>query len=331
MALLNIKEFFFKENDELLANVIKVNNAYAKQPDRMNCKICDSQLGAADFTSFGASYTICDVCTHLNGVTEDTNEFVNQLYKEDGGENYSKAYLDDFDLRVSNIYLPKIDFLIDVLEDHRENTKFSVLDLGCGGGHFVKACELRGISARGIDPNSSLVKLGSQKLSKNAIQEILLTDFEHEIRESKHNVISMIGVLEHIQNPRKVLSAFKESSSEFLYLSVPMFSLSVFIENAFETVFPRVLAGGHTHLFTNDSLDHMMAEFGLETVGEWWFGTDVMDLFRSLIICNGKNNASPKFLNTLNNMLGVHIDNLQSELDQQKHCSEVHLVLRRKS
>ena len=45
---------------------------------------------------------------------------------------------------MNDIYTPKVKFLKEVL-DHYQESDFSVTDIGCGGGHFVKACENGGL------------------------------------------------------------------------------------------------------------------------------------------------------------------------------------------
>ena len=77
----------------------------------------------------------------MNGAYEDTKVFAKKLYTSADGKNYSKNYLNDFDKRVKNIYIPKVDFLKKVIKK-----KINLLDLGCGAGHFVKALEQKGIS-----------------------------------------------------------------------------------------------------------------------------------------------------------------------------------------
>ena len=88
----------------------------------------------------------------------------------------------------------------------------------------------------------------------------------------------MIGVLEHLQEPREVLHAICSNPTiRYIYISVPMFSLSVYLKAVSPEVFHRQLGAGHTHLYTDSSLDWMCKEFGLERVGGWWFGTDIVD------------------------------------------------------
>ena len=53
---------------------------------------------------------------HLNGAFQDTDNFNKQLYNENSGKNYSRNYLKDYNLRVKNIYIPKVEFLKKVIK-----------------------------------------------------------------------------------------------------------------------------------------------------------------------------------------------------------------------
>ena len=76
----------------------------------------------------------------MNSLNEDTVTFSNYLYNSNKGKNYSKNYLKVYDLRVKNIYVPKVQFLIKVM--NKQNVKkYSVTDVGSGAGHFLKALE----------------------------------------------------------------------------------------------------------------------------------------------------------------------------------------------
>ena len=323
--LIAAKQAFFEQNDKLLADVLAINQAYAAQPRRAACKVCEAPLPAPAFTSFGIGYCICPACTHLNGAHEDTDAFARALYQSDGGAAYSANYLAAYDQRVEAIYLPKVDFLLEVLAAEGLAGP-SLLDVGCGGGHFVRACELRGLPAQGVDPSETLVSLGQGKLATNQIRVCQMADFETAIASTDRPVVSMIGVLEHLQDPLRALRAFQASAARYLYLSVPLFSFSALLEHALQDVFPRQLSGGHTHLFTPASLRQLAERHGLESAGEWWFGTDVVDLFRSLIV-RGAGEAG--YAGLVQQMLGPQLDALQGVLDQREACSEVHMVLRK--
>lgn len=318
--LLEIKEDFFLENKKLLNEAINVNKYYISQKKRKNCKNCGQKINQQDFVSFGVPYSICEKCGHVNGMHEDSEEFVRHLYSEDQGDNYKEAYLKNYEKRVNSIYLPKVDFLSEVIGEN-----YSVRDVGCGGGHFVRACEVRGIKAQGIDTSQSLIELGKGKLHSNTLELGNTKSFENYI-ENSTSAVSMIGVLEHLRTPNKAIEAFIRSKAKYLYISVPLFGLSVFIEHVFPDVFPRHLRGPHTHLYTRKSLNYLEKFYDLKIIGEWWFGLDIMDLYRS--VC-AQTRGSERFVKSIKSILGDNIDELQHILDKKKVCSEVHLVFRK--
>ena len=322
--ILNIKKDFYKNNNFNLKIAMKINNFYRKQKKRKKCKACKKKIKDFFIKNFGIYYALCPKCNHLNGKYEDTDKFTNWLYYSSSGDNYSRNYLTNFHKRVKNIYLPKVDFLKSVV-----NRKFNLLDFGSGGGHFLRALEMRNIKAYGIEPSKSLCKLGNKFLTKNNLKNIPLDkslNYIEKIDDVK--VLSLIGVMEHLQDPNKLLKSFKKSKIEYLYFSVPLFSLSVFFENNFQTVFPRHLSGGHTHLFTKESLYFLAKKYNLKIAGEWWFGTDIPDLYRSLL--ESKNKSNEKIYNkNLNKYLFEIVDELQNVIDKKKMSSQVHMIFKK--
>ena len=105
---------------------------------------------------------------------------------------------------------------------------------------------------------------------------------------------------------------------------------STFTENSFPNVFPRQLSGGHTHLYTEKSLNYLVKKYNLKIIGEYWFGTDMPDLLRSLM--NTGNILDKKiYSRELKNVFSKYIDELQSVLDKKKVCSQVHMVFENKN
>lgn len=314
-----IKTSFVQDNGKFLKEACELNQFYTEQEPRGECKNCEDTIGGVAFKSFGVPYSLCDNCGHLNGAFEDSEDFTEYLYRDQNGKNYKENYVNNYDQRVRDIYLPKVDFLEDVVGDCKVN------DVGCGAGHFLKACEYRGIEGEGIDPNKDLVDIGRSQLRFNQIHVATPDEFEWFI-ESSESVVSMIGVLEHLREPNKALEAFNRSDAEHLYISVPLLGASVFIEHSFPSVFPRHLRGPHTHLYTKQSLEYMADRHNLEIEGQWWFGADMMDLYRSMQVRDG----SLRYRELLEQYIAPYIDELQEVLDKHKVCSEVHLIYKKK-
>jgi hypothetical protein len=339
--LLKFKGGMFDENTTHLNSALTSASIYTSQPPRHLCKICQTPLPDTTlFQKHGVGYKSCSLCGHLNGRHEDTTEFLENLYVSNSGKQYAENYLvqhsEEYLSRTKEIYSPKAEFLLNALRsDGLDPCTLSYNDLGAGAGYFVSALNLAGIEhIKGLEVSASQVEFGTKirenlSLPRGSLQQISLDDLEKIVRESSAQVLSMIGVLEHLQNPFTILQAIKANENvRYLFISVPMFSPSVMIEAVFGNIFPRHLSGGHTHLFTKQSLEWMSKKFGFDTVSEWWFGTDMLDLYRSMLVTLGSNPATRKLGPIFTAQMLETIDDLQLCLDQREACSEVHLIYR---
>ncbi|MDA9683522.1 class I SAM-dependent methyltransferase [Prochlorococcus sp. AH-736-P10] len=336
-----IKKDFLSDNENLISRTKRLNEIYNNQPIRKFCKNCatkiDIQENKFDFKNHEVEYHICPECGHLNGSKEDTKEFTEYLYKSEGGTNYSSNYLKNYNERIKKIYLPKANYLADSLNNIAKISSYEVDDFGCGGGHFVNALFSIGIKSRGYDISQDLISLASDfwinsefKDMKNPFKKVDSEDaLIYKIKTTKSMVVCFIGVLEHLRNPEMAIKAFIESDAKYIFFSVPLFSLSVFIENVFNNSFPRQLTPGHTHLYTHESIDYICNNYKLKKISQWHFGTDSMDFRRSLMVECAKNKTSQKAINLLKDKyFNTNImDQFQKILDSNFAGSETHMLL----
>jgi len=322
--VLKLQTDYGKENLLNLKTILKINKKYSTQTRRLHCQNCLGKITKPFLMTFGIKYSVCNRCGHLNGYYKNTEKFIKWVYSSDEGDRYYQQLSTHFDKRVKNIYLPKAKFLKEVIKN-----KINLIDIGCGGGHFVKALEIEKIKATGFEVSKSLVNLGNSKLKKNKLKKVALHDLFQIIQsENKANVVSLIGVLEHFSKPNDFFKSFLKSKIKYLYISVPLFSLTALLENVFKGVYPRHLSGDHTHLYTKKSLEYLAKKNKLKIIGEWWFGADIPDLFRSLLISSNYLNKQV-YVKELNKNLYSVIDELQNVLDRNKICSEVHMILKK--
>ena len=109
----------------------------------------------------------------------------------------------------------------------------------------------------------------------------------------------MIGSLEHIYNQNDILREIKRKNIKYLYIVVPCFSPTSFVEMIFNKNFQRLLAPQHTHLYTSQSLKYLEKMFNLKIIGEWWFGTDIVDLYRNFLLDIKSKETKNKKMNTI--------------------------------
>ncbi|WP_019424728.1 class I SAM-dependent methyltransferase [Paenibacillus sp. OSY-SE] len=331
----DIKRSFFSENDTFLKNNLKMADIYKQQPRRTHCKNCDSLLEEKVFISKqGIDYFLCQTCTHLNGAYEDTEQFAKCIYVDEI-TNYSEVYNEEDEKkylkRIEKIYKPKAEFLLECLHNRKvDYSNLTYSDIGAGSGYFAyalkKEFDLKNVN--GYEVSQKQVDIANYFLNENAILHIEIDELLDILRESQSDVVSMIGVLEHLTNPRDIINTIsKNENIKYFYLSLPLFSYAVFFELLNQDCFNRHLSGGHTHLYTRESISHFCKEFGLEIIGEWQFGTDSMDLFRFFQLKMHNSGVNPDAVKYFSEKYITVLDDLQSVLDRSHFSSEVHLLL----
>ena len=278
---------------------------------------------------------MCERCGHLNGMNEDTNSFCSAVYTDNRGEDYAEDYSSgntyEYKKRMKDIYFPKATFMRDSLINvgaDADTLKYA--DIGAGSGYFVAA--MRDIGLRdsiGYEVSAQQVSHGNTMIGSPLLKEFDINNTIEMVDAINVDVVSMIGVLEHLQHPRKVLSALgRNLTVKYLYISVPLFSMGVFFEMVFPHVMNRQLSGPHTHLYTDSSLLYMEKEFDLERISSWWFGTDMMDLYRSVSVSLTQEQDNTKIESLWQDMFAPVMDSLQIVLDKNRLSSEVHILYR---
>ena len=180
------------------------------------CINCGNKLSEQiSFKKDKIGYILCDKCSHLNGVYRDTNSFCNEIYKEDSidyKETYNSKDKDTYIYRLMSIYQPKAEFLYSMIKEEKNPNQLSYFDFGAGSGYFVGALKSMGLKkVYGSEVSIKQVNYANKMLGSDSISH---HDFEESIdllSKTNCNVVSMIGVLEHLQDPRSALKVIKDN------------------------------------------------------------------------------------------------------------------------
>lgn len=328
----SLKTSFFENNDGMLKMADGMADVLLSQPKREYCKICGKPLDAPLYKSHKIDYIECSNCGHLNSICEDNDTFASKVYVEDDySKNYSASDKDAYMKRRDMIYIPKAEFLKDCLaQEGLDSSDINILDIGAGCGYFVSATRALGMNSRGIEVAKGEVDHGNAMSDEPILTHIGLTDSIDYIKNADVNVISAIGVLEHLTHLDENLDAIKNNKNiKYLYASVPMFSFSSCFEAAFQDCYNRHTGGTHTHLFSNESIALMADNIGFEVAYEWRFGSDINDLYRFLMVSMEKN-GNKELAKYFGDKFVPLMDDLQNILDKSEFSSELHFILKRK-
>jgi len=83
-----------------------------------------------------------------------------------------------------------------------------ILDLGCGRGDFLLECHKEKIDVIGIDINPNYIKISKEKIKGNGFEPNIIQGRGEELpfEDNYFDFVNCVDVLEHTQNPQKVLS-----------------------------------------------------------------------------------------------------------------------------
>ena len=87
-----------------------------------------------------------------------------------------------------------------------KSKKGSLLDVGAGTGHFIRAAKKDGWDVKGIEPNSTAREIANTKSHNSVFGEKMLSGFP----TASFDVITLWHVLEHLPNLEEDIKTFKK-------------------------------------------------------------------------------------------------------------------------
>jgi len=135
-------------------------------------------------------------------------------------ENLAALYKDlgdiKNDFRNKNLY----DLLIPWLK------RGSLLDIGCGAGHFLHLAKQKGLRITGLEPNPELIAISEKLYGRSSDILNIGIDQINRLGQRQYDNITMLDVLEHIQDDEsllRTLRGFLHAQGRLLIL-VPCYS-----------------------------------------------------------------------------------------------------------
>lgn len=287
------------------------------------CFIC----GKADFEGvlkvWNVQYVQCRDCSHVFLPKRLSDAVIENFYAKN--EAYAATYVDPEVTRYRKDYVarPKIEY---VKQFAPQSGKVRWLDIGSGSGESVAVLQEDGCEVVGLELSGASCAFAKTQYNVNLVRQTL-RDYAQTHTE-KFDVISFLGVLEHLSNPMEALeiSARLLKPGGVLAVQVPNYnSLSSRVQSAFPmNVIRHAEPVGHMMLFTESSLLRAFQLNKIEAEEVWYFGMDIHEFLNNLAFQDEKFQTSE-----IRNQLYDQLNYLQMIIDRSKLSDAIFMVGRK--
>jgi len=254
----------------------------AEQMDDVDkCPVCGSSSEQAtdQIAIHGACYVQCLQCSHVFVRKRPTKTAISQFYLSD--VNYAATYTDRSvaESRLQTIAIPWFQWMKTTFHSIRGCDPLSVVDVGCGAGHFVEACRRNGVDAKGNEVSDISRRFAKQTWNLDLDGRDFCVSAPSL---GKADVVTFWGLLEHTPEPSMFLHAAKHVIKDkgMVIAKLPRWdSLSTAAQCASpDTVIRHLDPMGHIMCFTDASAAELFYLSGLKPVAGWYYGMDVYEL-----------------------------------------------------
>ena len=138
-----------------------------------------------------------------------------------------------------------------------------LLEIGCGAGHLLQRAHLQGYEVLGIDIDTKAIKFIKEELNLN----VLNTDLYSLNIDTKFDVIVLIGVFEHIEEPNDLIKRIKRFLKEDgeIILGLPnVFSFNRLVAYFSKNEWDMFLEPGHIFHYQKSNLVRIFNENGMK-------------------------------------------------------------------
>ena len=251
------------------------------------CPVCASKEFKGLLSVHTFSYMECDRCHHVFMKDPPSDRAVRELYARQNPNEKDmnvQIYANDelFMTRVKEIAAPKAKFAL----EHRATVRNGRwVDIGCGGGDLLAALLELGWDVVGLESDASLVNF-MHKRGLPVKQAFLDSSNAAELLGDAA-VISMINIVEHLNDPRSLINLVASATVEdvTLVIEVPKHpALSSFANITFpDEVARHISPPDHLHIFSEASIEKLLADSGFHIDAFWFFGQDSYEVMMTMI------------------------------------------------
>lgn len=176
--------------------------------------------------------------------------------------NYRLAF--DFMEHYIHVYKDYVGMLEKYLKTYGLDLRgLRVLDIGCFTGEVLQVLHDKGADVFGIESQAEAVIIANQKLKGR----VLKTHLSNTVfPDSKFHVILILGVIEHVLDPLKLIKQSFDMLEDGGILMIETPNSQSYLASLMGKFWPPCAPVEHIHLFSHKSLFYLLSELGFEKI-----------------------------------------------------------------
>ncbi len=130
-----------------------------------------------------------------------------------------------------------------------------ILDLGCATGGYCSSLNNLGFKCTGVDINQEYV----EKARENGIEAYAMEADNLEFLDNSFDTVLLFEILEHVDNPYKILKESKRVAKKNILITVP--NCTQFFElKSTGLTYEHILERDHVNFFTKKELENLISK-----------------------------------------------------------------------
>lgn len=219
-----------------------------------SCPLCSSISLKKLFVKEAIPYYLCNACYFCFSKPSSNVNFQSDI------EGFEGAYIEYFNSSSSD--QANFSYLYNWILSWTSLHEKRILDVGCGSGKFIEYMERKGFDIVGLEPSKPLFE--KYLRSKGNIYNSSLSNFS-ELGLQPFDVITLLDVLEHVEDPKQFISqiASIQNDGGYLVIEIPLY----------ESFLSKIMGSKwhffnkyHLSYFSKDRLVRLLAENGYQLV-----------------------------------------------------------------
>ena len=266
-----------------------------------------------DFSVSGEEFTLIENTEfgYLETIPQPELENLSKYYKSEDYISHTNTKRNWFEKAYHKVRQITLNQKLNLVNSFKTESK-SILDIGCGTGHFLEICKNNNWKVTGIEPNESAREIANSLINNKVLDAGELK----KLPKSSFDVITLWHVLEHLPNLQEQLKLINTllKPNGILVVAVPNYNS--FDAKHYKSNWAALDVPRHLWHFNKNSIYKLGKNYGfrLKQTKPMWFDAFYVSLLSEQIKSGNKNIVKAFFIGFISNLSALFTKEASSHI-----------------